>query len=134
MFHIAIAVAAISALTKKRHFRMVRLLFGAAGCICSEWSISTGTNFFGIIDLDRRRQDFLGPSSSEDREKSNRRASAGIFVNSAASGQCAQTFQLLKDFRNAAPRFPEKNGGGNKFRKKRKFCIAIAQSSLLKRI
>ena len=36
MFQIAIAVAAISALTKKRHFRMVSLLFGAAGCICSE--------------------------------------------------------------------------------------------------
>ena len=36
MFQIAIAVAAISALTEKRHFRMVGLLFGAAGCICSE--------------------------------------------------------------------------------------------------
>jgi Domain of unknown function (DUF4337) len=38
MFQIAIAVAAISALTKKRHFRMVGLLFGAAGCVfsCSE--------------------------------------------------------------------------------------------------
>ena len=33
MFQISIAVAAISALTKKRHFRMVSLLFGAAGCI-----------------------------------------------------------------------------------------------------
>ena len=33
MFQIAIAVAAISALTKKRHFWMVSLLFGVAGCI-----------------------------------------------------------------------------------------------------
>ena len=33
MFQIAIAVAAISALTKKRHFWIVGLLFGVAGCI-----------------------------------------------------------------------------------------------------
>lgn len=33
MFQIAIAVAAISALTKRRHFWMVSLLFGVAGCI-----------------------------------------------------------------------------------------------------
>ena len=33
MFQIAIAVAAISALTKKRHFWTVSLLFGVAGCI-----------------------------------------------------------------------------------------------------
>jgi uncharacterized protein DUF4337 len=33
MFQIAIAMAAISALTKKRHFWMVSLLFGVAGCI-----------------------------------------------------------------------------------------------------
>ena len=33
MFQIAIAVAAISALTKKRHFWIVSLLFGVAGCI-----------------------------------------------------------------------------------------------------
>jgi hypothetical protein len=33
MFQIAIAVAAISALTKKRRFWIVSLLFGAAGCI-----------------------------------------------------------------------------------------------------
>ena len=33
MFQIAIAVAAISALTKKRRFWLVSLLFGAAGCI-----------------------------------------------------------------------------------------------------
>src|ERR1700758_3323150 len=33
MFQIAIAVAAISALTKKRHFWLVSLLFGLAGCI-----------------------------------------------------------------------------------------------------
>ena len=32
-FQIAIAVAAISALTKKRHFWVVSLLFGAVGCI-----------------------------------------------------------------------------------------------------
>jgi hypothetical protein len=33
MFQIAIAIAAISALTKKRHFWVVSLLFGAAGCV-----------------------------------------------------------------------------------------------------
>ena len=33
MFQIAIAVAAISALTKKRRFWVVSLLFGAAGCV-----------------------------------------------------------------------------------------------------
>ena len=33
MFQIAIAVAAISALTRKRHFWIVSLLFGVAGCI-----------------------------------------------------------------------------------------------------
>jgi len=33
MFQIAIAVAAISALTRKRHFWIVSLFFGAAGCI-----------------------------------------------------------------------------------------------------
>jgi hypothetical protein len=33
MFQIAIAVAAISALTKKRNFWMVSLLFGGAGCV-----------------------------------------------------------------------------------------------------
>jgi hypothetical protein len=33
MFQISIAVAAISALTKKRRFWIVSLLFGAAGCI-----------------------------------------------------------------------------------------------------
>ena len=33
MFQIAIAVAAISALTRKRHFWLVSLLFGVAGCI-----------------------------------------------------------------------------------------------------
>ena len=33
MFQIAIAVAAISALTKKRHFWLVSLFFGVAGCI-----------------------------------------------------------------------------------------------------
>jgi hypothetical protein len=33
MFQIAIAVAAISALTKRRHFWIVSLLFGVAGCI-----------------------------------------------------------------------------------------------------
>jgi Domain of unknown function (DUF4337) len=33
MFQIAIAIAAISALTKKRRFWVVSLLFGAAGCV-----------------------------------------------------------------------------------------------------
>ena len=33
MFQIAIAIAAISALTKKRRFWMVSLLFGIAGCV-----------------------------------------------------------------------------------------------------
>ena len=33
MFQIAIAIAAISALTKKRSFWIVSLLFGAAGCV-----------------------------------------------------------------------------------------------------
>ena len=33
MFQIAIAIAAISALTKKRHFWMVSLIFGAVGCV-----------------------------------------------------------------------------------------------------
>jgi hypothetical protein len=33
MFQIAIAIAAISALTKKRKFWIVSLLFGAAGCV-----------------------------------------------------------------------------------------------------
>src|SRR5881397_380104 len=33
MFQIAIAIAAISALTKKRHFWVVSLLFGAVGCV-----------------------------------------------------------------------------------------------------
>ena len=33
MFQIAIAIAAISALTKKRSFWVVSLLFGAAGCV-----------------------------------------------------------------------------------------------------
>ncbi len=33
MFQIAIAIAAISALTKKRRFWMVSLLFGAVGCL-----------------------------------------------------------------------------------------------------
>jgi Domain of unknown function (DUF4337) len=33
MFQIAIAVAAISALTKKRRFWLVSLIFGAAGCV-----------------------------------------------------------------------------------------------------
>jgi hypothetical protein len=33
MFQIAIAVAAISALTRKRHFWIVSLFFGVAGCI-----------------------------------------------------------------------------------------------------
>ncbi len=33
MFQIAIAVAAVSALTRKRRFWMVSLLFGALGCI-----------------------------------------------------------------------------------------------------
>jgi hypothetical protein len=33
MFQIAIAIAAISALTKKRRFWMVSLFFGAAGCV-----------------------------------------------------------------------------------------------------
>ena len=32
MFQIAIAIAAISALTRKRRFWFVSLLFGAAGC------------------------------------------------------------------------------------------------------
>jgi len=33
MFQIAIAIAAISALTKKRRFWVVSLLFGAVGCV-----------------------------------------------------------------------------------------------------
>ena len=33
MFQIAIAVAAISALTRKRRFWLVSLVFGAAGCV-----------------------------------------------------------------------------------------------------
>jgi hypothetical protein len=33
MFQIAIAIAAISALTKKRQFWIVSLLFGAIGCV-----------------------------------------------------------------------------------------------------
>src|SRR5437762_10048860 len=33
MFQIAIAIAAISALTKRRHFWMVSLLFGVVGCV-----------------------------------------------------------------------------------------------------
>ena len=33
MFQIAIAIAAISALTRKRHFWIVSLLFGAVGCV-----------------------------------------------------------------------------------------------------
>jgi hypothetical protein len=33
MFQIAIAIAAISALTKKRHFWVVSLLFGLVGCV-----------------------------------------------------------------------------------------------------
>ena len=33
MFQIAIAIAAISALTRKRAFWMVSLLFGVAGCV-----------------------------------------------------------------------------------------------------
>ena len=33
MFQIAIAIAAISALTKRRHFWVVSLLFGIAGCV-----------------------------------------------------------------------------------------------------
>jgi uncharacterized protein DUF4337 len=33
MFQIAIAIAAISVLTKKRHFWIVSLLFGAVGCV-----------------------------------------------------------------------------------------------------
>jgi|SRR5215475_2512937 len=33
MFQIAIAIAAISALTRKRHFWLVSLLFGVAGCV-----------------------------------------------------------------------------------------------------
>src|SRR3982751_6291409 len=33
MFQIAIAIAAISALTRKRHFWIVSLLFGIAGCV-----------------------------------------------------------------------------------------------------
>jgi hypothetical protein len=33
MFQIAIAIAAISVLTKKRHFWMVSLLFGVVGCV-----------------------------------------------------------------------------------------------------
>ena len=33
MFQIAIAIAAISALTKKRRFWIVSLLFGAVGCV-----------------------------------------------------------------------------------------------------
>src|SRR6267378_7212126 len=33
MFQIAIAIAAISALTKKRHFWMVSLIFGVVGCV-----------------------------------------------------------------------------------------------------
>src|SRR6059058_4734952 len=33
MFQIAIAVAAISALTKRRHFWIVSLLFGVVGCV-----------------------------------------------------------------------------------------------------
>src|SRR2546423_4067007 len=33
MFQIAIAIAAVSALTKKRRFWVVSLLFGAAGCV-----------------------------------------------------------------------------------------------------
>jgi hypothetical protein len=33
MFQIAIAIAAISALTKKRHFWIVSLLFGVVGCV-----------------------------------------------------------------------------------------------------
>jgi hypothetical protein len=33
MFQIAIAIAAISALTKKRHFWIVSLLFGVVGCL-----------------------------------------------------------------------------------------------------
>jgi hypothetical protein len=33
MFQIAIAIAAISALTKKRHFWFVSLVFGAVGCV-----------------------------------------------------------------------------------------------------
>jgi Domain of unknown function (DUF4337) len=33
MFQIAIAVAAISALTKKRRFWIVSLVFGAVGCV-----------------------------------------------------------------------------------------------------
>jgi len=33
MFQIAIAIAAISALTKKRHFWVVSLLFGVVGCV-----------------------------------------------------------------------------------------------------
>ena len=32
MFQIAIAIAAISALTKKRRFWIVSLIFGAVGC------------------------------------------------------------------------------------------------------
>jgi hypothetical protein len=33
MFQIAIAIAAISALTRRRRFWIVSLLFGAAGCV-----------------------------------------------------------------------------------------------------
>jgi len=33
MFQIAIAIAAISALTRKRRFWIVSLLFGAVGCV-----------------------------------------------------------------------------------------------------
>jgi len=33
MFQIAIAIAAISALTRKRRFWIVSLLFGVAGCV-----------------------------------------------------------------------------------------------------
>jgi hypothetical protein len=33
MFQIAIAIAAISALTRKRAFWMVSLVFGVAGCV-----------------------------------------------------------------------------------------------------
>ena len=33
MFQIAIAIAAVSALTKKRRFWVVSMLFGAVGCV-----------------------------------------------------------------------------------------------------
>ena len=52
----------------------------------SELLISTGE---GKISLDRHRQKI--------ETKGQQEASAGIFVNSAASGQCAQTF-IVKDF------------------------------------